>query len=166
MNYTIYSMNKQRVKRAQMPSSLEHLRTFDTDRLRSVASVNMRKKPFCARFLRKTRGIRMVGAMRERPWRGAARSLFIHVCERETMNKQRVKRALLLPGVLHTAKRLCALLPAQSLTLCYSIFLSTFFRIKYPVGADIRIFTRYCPCFPRLPFVYAFLLCPLSADRC
>ena len=41
-------MNKQRVKRAQMPSSLEHLRTFDTDRLRSVASVNMRKKPFCA----------------------------------------------------------------------------------------------------------------------
>ena len=46
---------------------------------------NMRKKPFCARFTRKTSGIRMVGAMRERPWRGAARSLFIHVCERETM---------------------------------------------------------------------------------
>ena len=42
---------------------------------------NMRKKPFCARFSRKTSGFRMVGAMRERPRRGAARS-FHHTCLR------------------------------------------------------------------------------------
>ena len=37
-------MNKQRVKRLQMPCSHEHLQTFDADRLRSAASVNMRRK--------------------------------------------------------------------------------------------------------------------------
>ena len=36
-------MNKQRVKRLQMPCSHEHLQTFDE-------RPNMRKKPFCARF--------------------------------------------------------------------------------------------------------------------
>ena len=110
-------MNKQRVKRLQMPCSHEQLQTFDE-------RPNMRKKPVCARFSCKTSGFRMVGAMRERPWRGAARSLFIHVCERETMNKQRVKRALLLPGVLHTAKRPCAYFPHRAFA----------FPINFPVN--------------------------------
>ena len=42
----------------------------------------MSKLRSSARFSCKTSGFRMVGAMRERPWRGAARSLFIHVCRR------------------------------------------------------------------------------------
>ena len=57
-----------------MPGLHEHLQTFDERQ-------NMRKKPFCARFSRKTSGFRMVGAMRERPRRGAARS-FHHTCLR------------------------------------------------------------------------------------
>ncbi len=36
-------------------------------------------------ILRKTSGFRMFGAMRERLWWGAARSLFIHVCEYSPM---------------------------------------------------------------------------------
>ena len=70
-------MNKQRVKRLQMPSPLEHLQTFDADRLRSAIlhalSMQNERNPSVTNR-------RFVGAMRERPWRGAARSLFIHVC--------------------------------------------------------------------------------------